>query len=312
MTIDASIPLQVQQFDLGDILRQKDERQVRHMQMEQLRRGQEQEQRLSQFLPGAMKGDQAARDGLLTAGPKGLDAYMKMDDRTREEQKKHVEDFSAAVRWADTPEKWEQAKQHYRQQGMNVPDLPFQNREQVVMELGQMKAYLDSAPKPSIHATQPGGGLYSIDPSGAMQTLVMPNDGSQQMGAPVQQPQPQQGGFSGTYQGIPGETVTSGYRTPEHNREVGGVPNSYHTRRDDQGNPLARDSVPPRGMTLGEYGRELQARNPGARAITESDHVHLQPRSGGGPRRVGSKADYDQLPSGAVYIAPDGSRRKKP
>ncbi len=193
MTIDASIPLQVRQFNLADILQQNDERKMREMQMEQYRQQQGQEQRLSQFLPGAVKGEPAAREGLLTAGPKGLDAYMKMDERTREEQKRHVEDFASAARWADTPEKWEQAKQHYRQQGMDVPDLPFQNREQVVMELGQMKQYLDSAPKPSIHATQPGGGLYSIDPqTGEARTLIMPNPGDQQMGAPVQQ-QPQGG-----------------------------------------------------------------------------------------------------------------------
>lgn len=36
-----------------------------------------------------------------------------------------------------------------------------------------------------------------------------------------------------------GLTVTSGYRSPEHNREVGGAPNSYHTR----GTPAAPGAI---------------------------------------------------------------------
>lgn len=32
----------------------------------------------------------------------------------------------------------------------------------------------------------------------------------------------------------------------------------------------------------------------------------------GGPKKISSKADYDALPSGTVFIAPDGSQRRKP
>lgn len=78
--------------------------------------------------------------------------------------------------------------------------------------------------------------------------------------------------------GLPGERVTSGYRTPQHNREIGGVANSYHTRRDGQGNPLARDSVPPPGMSMAAYHRELQRQNPHLQVINEGDHVHMEPR----------------------------------
>lgn len=42
---------------------------------------------------------------------------------------------------------------------------------------------------------------------------------------------------------FPGLRNTSGYRTPEHNREVGGVPNSNHTKKNDRGEPGAMDYV---------------------------------------------------------------------
>lgn len=78
--------------------------------------------------------------------------------------------------------------------------------------------------------------------------------------------------------GLAGERITSTYRTPAHNREVGGVPNSYHTRRGPDGRPLARDSVPPAGLSLGAYYQRLKALNPGLDVLLESDHVHMEPR----------------------------------
>lgn len=78
--------------------------------------------------------------------------------------------------------------------------------------------------------------------------------------------------------GIPGERITSTYRSPAHNKQVGGVANSYHTRRDAQGNPLARDSVPPPGMSMAEYHRRLQRANPHLDVINEGDHVHTEPK----------------------------------
>jgi hypothetical protein len=53
---------------------------------------------------------------------------------------------------------------------------------------------------------------------------------------------------------------------------VGGVANSYHLKG------LARDSVPPRGMSMGQYYAELRRRNPGLDVINEGDHVHIEPR----------------------------------
>lgn len=72
--------------------------------------------------------------------------------------------------------------------------------------------------------------------------------------------------------------MTSTYRTPEHNRSVGGVPNSFHTRRAPDGSPLARDSVPPPGMSMNAYAAEIRRLNPGLQVINEGDHVHIEPR----------------------------------
>jgi hypothetical protein len=78
---------------------------------------------------------------------------------------------------------------------------------------------------------------------------------------------------------VTGERITSTFRTPEHNREVGGVANSYHMRRDASGNALARDSIPPAGMGLRPYFLLLRAQNPDKDVILESDHVHIEPRA---------------------------------
>lgn len=78
--------------------------------------------------------------------------------------------------------------------------------------------------------------------------------------------------------GIGGERITSTYRTPAHNREVGGVSNSYHTRKDANGKPLARDSVPPPGMSMAAYHAQLKRLNPGLDVINEGDHIHMEPK----------------------------------
>lgn len=72
--------------------------------------------------------------------------------------------------------------------------------------------------------------------------------------------------------------MTSGYRSPAHNREVGGVGNSFHMRRDAAGNPLAEDSVPPPGMPLNAFYIQKKRLNPDKDVILESDHVHTEPK----------------------------------
>jgi hypothetical protein len=67
-----------------------------------------------------------------------------------------------------------------------------------------------------------------------------------------------------------GLQVTSGPRTPQHNAEVGGVPNSYHLT--DQ----ARDIVP-RSEAEAASVRQWAAQN-GMEVINEGDHLHVEPR----------------------------------
>lgn len=86
--------------------------------------------------------------------------------------------------------------------------------------------------------------------------------------------QPRQQGFAG----VPGERVTSTYRSPAKNKSVGGVSNSYHMRRYPDGSPMARDSVPPPGMSMAQYVAELRRLNPHLEVINEGDHAHIEPR----------------------------------
>jgi hypothetical protein len=109
---------------------------------------------------------------------------------------------------------------------------------------------------------------------------------------------------------VPGAIVTSRQRSAAKNRAVGGVANSYHLT--DQ----ARDFVPPPGMSMGVLHSNLKAAFPGMDVINEGDHVHIEPSSRAkaatGPVRVSSKADVDRLPSGSLFVDPNGVTRRKP
>lgn len=160
-------------------------------------------------------------------------------------------------------------------------------------QFGQRVHDIWSTEQNRLIATQPGGGVAQYNQAtGQTQFVIQPNDGSHQVGAPASSAPPPPPGFhldnggpasqapgtfSGNFRGLAGEKVTSGYRTPDHNRAVGGVANSFHMRRDASGNALARDSVPPPGMTLHAYYQQLRSLNPDKDVILESDHVHMEP-----------------------------------
>lgn len=68
---------------------------------------------------------------------------------------------------------------------------------------------------------------------------------------------------------VPGATLTSNLRTPEHNRAVGGVPNSDHLTGQ------AADFVPPKGQTMAELATQLKSVGIG-QVINEGTHVHVE------------------------------------
>ena len=66
--------------------------------------------------------------------------------------------------------------------------------------------------------------------------------------------------------------MSSGRRTPEGNRAVGGVPNSAHLFGD------AADFVPAQGQSMRELYLQARRHFPGAHVINEGDHVHVAQR----------------------------------
>lgn len=89
-----------------------------------------------------------------------------------------------------------------------------------------------------------------------------------------------------------GGRITSGQRTREHNAAVGGVQNSKHLTNE------ARDLVPPPGVSMDEFERQVRASVPeGVQVINEGDHIHVeidggpkaQPTRAQGPRVIASR-----------------------
>jgi hypothetical protein len=74
---------------------------------------------------------------------------------------------------------------------------------------------------------------------------------------------------------VPGAQPTNTFRTPEHNRRVGGVPGSFHTRGSPD-DPRAVDLIPAEGESMGQL--EARLRSSGANTvelINEGDHIHV-------------------------------------
>ena len=94
--------------------------------------------------------------------------------------------MAAAVRWADSPEKWEQVIDHYGREGVDLSRYrgQFHMRERAMLELGQIGKYLESAPKPEYRTIEAGGSLIDVS-GGNPRVVIAPNDGSQQVGAPA-------------------------------------------------------------------------------------------------------------------------------
>lgn len=172
-------------FNLAQSIGSGQQVQMNRMRMEDYREGRDDKKRLRDLLPSAAHGDQGAIDQIAGINP---ELFMRLDDRQREQAKAELADVTGAVRWADTPEKWQQVQQFYASHGHDLSAYPFESREQSLVALGRIGEYLSSAPKPDIRATEPGGGLYDVS-GGNVRVLVQPNDGSHPMGPSSSVPQ---------------------------------------------------------------------------------------------------------------------------
>jgi hypothetical protein len=170
--------------------------------------------------------------------------------------------------------------------------------------------------RPDLIAVEPGGTLYDkatgeVAFQSPVPSRVTGPDGTVYEYTPTPVTPPSSPGSAGPFQvvGVPGDSETSSRRSPQRNRNVGGVPNSYHL------SGQASDRVPPPGMSMTAFAAELKRLNPTLEVINEGDHVHLEPRRSARraptKRRPTTKAEYDRLVKGARYIAPDGSERIK-
>lgn len=142
-----------------------------------------------------------------------------------------------------------------------------QGNRVAIMRDGSIKPLGQNAPNNQIVAGD--GGFYGVN-KGTLQAapVMMGGDASQ---ASPQPPQDAMGGLLALGQ-TPGVTMSSGPRTPSHNAEVGGKPNSQHM------SGTAMDYVVP-GPMKAQF--MALAKKGGFQAIDEGDHVHLQVPHGG-------------------------------
>lgn len=182
MPINPQIPLSGLLINRNDELLKQQRLRQGQMQMDQYREEGERRQRLADLLPGAAKGDQASIDQLYSVDP---EVAMRMDARQREQAKAFTQDLGAAVRWADSPEKWQYVQQHYGQKGVDLSPYRFEDRERGLVALGQMNEYLSGAPKAEYRSIEAGGSLIDVS-GGKPRVVIAPNPGGQQTGAPVQ------------------------------------------------------------------------------------------------------------------------------
>ena len=168
-------------FNLAQSIGAGQQVQMNRMKMDDYREEQGNKKRLADLLPGALHGDQQSIDQIAGINP---EMFMKLDDRQREQAAKELDDITGAVRWADTPEKWQQVQQFYGAHGHDLSAYPFESRERSLVALGRIGEYLKDAPKPEYKSIEQGGSLIDVS-GGNPRVVIAPNPGGYQTGAPV-------------------------------------------------------------------------------------------------------------------------------
>jgi hypothetical protein len=101
---------------------------------------------------------------------------------------------------------------------------------------------------------------------------------------------------------FPGAQITSGRRSPEHNRAVGGVPNSQHLAGQ------ALDFVKPPGVTLAQVKQALAAQGVNlTEALDEGDHFHIA----WGPKNNGARLVAEGAPKKDTQGKKDAMQLRK-
>jgi hypothetical protein len=165
--IDASIPFRAGtagQFSLADLAQQS----------QQLRHGEQAMQQRERSL------DQQDRSFELQM----QEHTANLDKAQREAAAAGLKDMGGAVRWATTPQQWAVVQQHLAQHSPELASVPFERREEVLLQLGQMSDYLE-ANQEKFQAIEPGGSLFGISPTGDVREVVRANPGSAAPMAPV-------------------------------------------------------------------------------------------------------------------------------
>lgn len=207
---------------------------------------------------------------------------------------------------ADPEQAWQEGQQYAQAQGM-ADHVPALRQQWDTMGPQAFTQWLGSAATKALqpYTLSPGSKRFDENNQEVAAVPFAPQyrtvgEGQSLVevgGDTAPQPAPQTSGnwLSGVSQAAPDAQVTSGLRTPEHNRDVGGVSGSKHL------SGQAVDLVPRPGETMAQlYARVNKI--PGARAINEGDHVHVQaqaaPAPGGGARVIaqgGPKAGWVTL-----------------
>lgn len=191
MALDPSIPFRAgtaNQFSLADLYKQQDDQKAREqeqvyrqqqMAMQQQRMQSEQDaltrkgtaaKSLSQLIRergagGEWNTQSPAFQSYVENDPDGALGMLKtMDADKRTAVKEGVKDLAAAVRWADSPEKWAVVQRHYGQHDPQLAATPFEAREQALISLGQMGEYLEQTQPEAAKPMLVGPGSYVFDP----------------------------------------------------------------------------------------------------------------------------------------------------
>ena len=129
--------------------------------------------------------------------PKGALEYKLEQQKTQStlsaEQTKQWHDYAGRLaKWADTPEKWDQAVDYMVAQGhTEAAQLKGKFSPQLRQSFMALGGQADdaNAGQPKYFNLAPGGSVVSVDPTtGAVNTVVQPNDGSQMSGSPAPAP----------------------------------------------------------------------------------------------------------------------------